>query len=441
MNNEIPDEEMKKNIEQLKKISKELESSAILLKDTKSEEEKKLIEKHIKELKDSLKTNTKQITEFIESVNLPKPLHEKSVIPKKEETFHKKENKSLPIKPKLTGEEFLEKNLGTYGLEENTIKRLVKKEEIFSHKKIKKASKYVEMASKFFSNYSKSLLEKNKFKKLENDLIKANLHFVPSAYASIIFFTTFLSIIGAFLLFVFFLFFNFGAVMPIITKSSESIAMRFPKVIWILFFVPISTYLIMYFYPSMEKKSTEGAINQELPFATINMSAISGSMIDPTKIFNIIISTKEYPFLEKEFTKLLNEINIYGYDLVTALKSCAINTASGKLSELFNGLATTISSGGNLSEFFSKRAQTLLFEHRIESEKNTKSAETFMGLYISIVIAAPMMLMLLLMMIKMGGIGISLSTSMITLIVVLIVSLINAMFIGFLQVKQNATEK
>ena len=60
--------------------------------------------------------------------------------------------------------------------------------------------------------------------------------------------------------------------------------------------------MFAYAYPSLERKSLESRINQELPFATINMSAISGSMVDPTQIFQIIISTSEYPYLKKEFT-------------------------------------------------------------------------------------------------------------------------------------------
>jgi flagellar protein FlaJ len=168
------------------------------------------------------------------------------------------------------------------------------------------------------------------------------------------------------------------------------------------------------------------------------MAAISESMIEPSKIFSIIITTKEYTYLEREYTKLMNEINVYGYDLVSALRNTALNSPSKKLTDLLNGLATTINSGGDLTDFFNKRAQTLLFEYRIEREKNTKTAETFMDVYISIVIAAPMVLMLLLMMMKVSGLGIALGTSSITLMMVLGVSIINIAFISFLHLRKPA---
>jgi flagellar protein FlaJ len=167
------------------------------------------------------------------------------------------------------------------------------------------------------------------------------------------------------------------------------------------------------------------------------MAAISGSMVDPSRIFEIIIKTEEYPHIKKEFIKVLNQINIYGYDLVSALRICASKTPSKKLAELFNGLAINISSGGDLPTFFDKRSQSLLFDYRLEREKATRSAETFMDIYISVVIAAPMILMLLLMMMKISGFGVSLSTEMITLIMILGVSGINLLFLTLLHLKQS----
>jgi len=107
---------------------------------------------------------------------------------------------------------------------------------------------------------------------------------------------------------------------------------------------------------------------------------------------------------------------------------------------LFNSLATAITSGGNLTDFFDKRASSLLFEHKLDKEKQAKAAETFMDIYISVVIAAPMILMLLLMMLKIGGLGIGLSTGAITTMMVLGVVMINIFFLTFLHLKQSGGE-
>jgi flagellar protein FlaJ len=355
-----------------------------------------------------------------------------------------------PLQPQANLEEFeplkaesRNLNLGKSGkknlekLERNTLKRIKRKEKNKQKIKEKKPSKYVEISNKLFSKLASSYLKKGQFRTLQRDLVKANLQFLPKNYIAVIFFTTFLSFIFSIFIAIFFLFFNISAELPIIIMTDDSIGIRIAKVFWILILIPALTFFAAYIYPSLEKKSLGNKIDHELPFATIHMSAISGSMVEPSKIFSIIISTKEYPYLEKELVKLMNEINIFGYDLVTALRNIAFNSPSNRLTELFNGLATTITSGGNLPEFFDKRSQSLLFEYRLERERQIKTSETFMDIYISVVIAAPMIFMLLLMMMKISGLGISLSTSAITLIMILGVSVVNVIFLTFLQLKET----
>jgi Flp pilus assembly protein TadB len=427
---------LKEIISKEKKTIKELDSLFNYLKNTEDIKEKNMFSSQIKILENSLKKTNENLGELLEKISLTKPLQLKKQIKELEIPPREKKLKNNLLQPFKRSTEKILKGMKLSGLEKETLKRLKKKEEKVVKKKEKKPSAYIKSANKFFSDLSRKLIEKKWFALVKRDLTKTNLQFTPTSYISLILFTTSLVTIAGFIIFLFLLFFNVGAEFPIITKVTEDIGIRFLKVFWVLFIIPIGTFLFMYFYPSLEKKSAEYQIDQELPFATIHMSAISGSLLEPSKIFSILISTKEYPYLEKEFTKLINEINIYGYDLVTALRNVALNTPSKKLAELFNSLATTITSGGNLSIFFNKRAQSLLFDYRLEREKYTKTAETFMDIYISVVIAAPMILMLLLMMMKISGLGISLSSSMITLIMVLGVTLVNIVFLTFLHLKQ-----
>jgi len=134
----------------------------------------------------------------------------------------------------------------------------------------------------------------------------------------------------------------------------------------------------------------------------------------------------------------MNEINIYGHDLVTALRDSADSCPSKKLADLYNSLSTNITSGGNLGEFFEKRSETLLLDYRLERERYTRASETFIDVYISIVIAAPMILMLLLMMIQVSGLGLALTPTMLSLIMILGVAGVNFVFLMFLRLKQPA---
>ncbi len=427
-------ENIRKNLLQEKKIINELTSLFTYFRNTGDPEEKRMISVQIENLKKPLQKTGQDIIASAEKLSLSKPLApiQKMALPIK--SVQKTPKGTYPRPRQIPKKK--ERKFKPDSLEKLTLKRIKKKEEKVIKKKEKKPSKYVKTASKFFYKTSMSLLKKGYFEKLSRDLIKSNINLIPANYVSMIFFSTAVSLIVAFLILLFFLFFSLSTAPPFITLVEENIGIRFLKVFWILLALPLATFIFAYLYPSLERKSLEDKINRELPFAAIHMSSISGSMIEPSKIFNIIIATKEYPNLEKEFIKVQNEINIYGYDLVTALRNRSFNSPSRKLADLFNGLATTITSGGNLPEFFEKRSQTLLFEHRLEMERQLKAAETFMDIYISVVIAAPMVLMLVLMMMRISGLGISLSPFMISFVMIMMVSLVNIFFLTFLHIKQ-----
>lgn len=404
-----------------------------------SHNEKEMVFAQIKSLKNMLKGGNEKILQSLEKINLPKPLgFIKGNAEKNPEEIPKISGNKKPLTKKSWKSFFDKDEFASLDFEKESLKKLKeKKKELRVKTGGNKPNTYAELANKIFANFSLSLIKKLKFKGLDGDLQKSGMNLLLKSYISIILLTTAISIIAGFSIFIFLLFFNFSFAFPFITIVDGGIGARFIKIFWVLFAIPIAGFSFTYLFPSLEKKSLEGKINQELPFATINMAAISGSMIDPTKIFSIIISTKEYPSLEKEFVKIINGINVLGYNLVTVLRLGASKSPSKKLSELFNGLATTISSGGELPQFFDERAKTLLFEYKLEREKSIRAAETFMDVYISVVIAAPMILMLLLIIIQVSGIGISLSISSITILMILAVTTINILFISFLHLRQS----
>jgi len=321
-------------------------------------------------------------------------------------------------------------------IDREVLKRLKKKKKKVVKKEERKPKFYVKLANKLFSRISLSLYKSETFTSLKKDLIKANLPYLPVSYISMSFFITLLSFIVSIFLVLFLMFFNLTVIFPFISSYSGDIMERLIRVSWIVILFPVATFLIVYFYPSVEKNYIKNKVNQELPFVAIHLSAIANSMVEPSKMFEIVIATKEYPYTSKEFRKIINEINIYGSNLVEALRKSALNTSSAKLAELLNGVATTITSGGNLKKYFEKKSQNLLFEYRLEREKYTRMAETFMDIYISVVIAAPMILMLLLMMIKISGLGIDLTTNMLTFIVIGGVTIVNIIFLTFLYLRQ-----
>ena len=427
-------DELKKNVETEIEILKEI---AIYMRrlDYASGAEARIIYTTIGSLKNALKILNNSIPDLIDNVGFAKKLSGKEKSSDLENVTYRRIDSDLNVVLKSKDRERFLKELS---ISESLIRKIKKKEteEKERFAEFKAARGYVKLSNKFFLEKSKELIEKNYFSSLSINIKKANLDILFEAYVAMLLFTTVISIFVGFLLFVFLLFFNIGFTWPIIGLYTGGFLIRLAQTFWIPFVVPIATFLILYLYPSTERTSISKKIDQELPFAVIHMSAISGSGIEPSEIFKIIGFSKEYPYLRREMRKVLNQINLYGYDLLTALTNVSKSSPSAKLSELFSGLATTIGSGGGLQEYFERRAESLLIDYRLEREKYTKVAETFMDIYISVVIAAPMILMLLLVMMSITGFQSGFTTQQITLLIIGVIAIINTLFLVFLEAKQ-----
>ena len=328
-------------------------------------------------------------------------------------------------------------------ISERSLKQILKKRKedvVELVNEYKKPRGYVRIANKLFGNSASKMVENGYFKKVSEDLRKSNFTLLTKSYIAVIFFSTFLSGFFGIGLTILFMFFGISLESPyvyLISFSEINPLERLLKVFWFIPLVPLITFLALYFYPSAEKSSLKNNLDYELPFAAIQMSAIAGSDIEPSNIFRIIALNKEYPAIRNESKKLMNQINLYGYDLTTSLKNVASISPSKDWADLLNGISTNLRSGGNLSKYLDKKAESLLFNYRLKREKATKAAETFMDIYISVVIAAPMLMMLLLIMINISNIGFNLPVPVLSTIIISIVSLIYIIFLIFLHMSQR----
>jgi Flp pilus assembly protein TadB len=285
-----------------------------------------------------------------------------------------------------------------------------------------KKSKFSTISNALFYKVSEKILPS--MSDLGDDLKKANISMLTSTYISIALFSSTLILIASAVIFFILL------------------AIGFDILFWS--WTPLLSFIIsiafFYFYPSMEKGNVEKMVSQEMPFAAIHMAAIAGSNVEPTKIFRIIAASKDYPYLGAELKKIINQVEIYGYDLVTALKNTAKNTPNENLSELLSGLATNISSGGNLKDYLDKKSENFLADYRLERQKYNSLAELFMDIYISVLITGPLIMMVLFMVMNIGNFQIGgLSMDILLFLTCGIVVVANIIFLIILDIKQPKT--
>jgi len=407
-----PIQGIKKNLEQEKNILLEIESLNKEINNS-ADARKNQILKSINSLKSQLKILNNAIPSLLNEISPIKKLDPEKSVKKKSDTFGlkyisplTKEKKQITVGKK--DKESFAKHL--------SISESDKK--IREHSLVKKPSSIARISNKLFAGVSSKLSPK--FSGLSDDLKKANIRFSSSTYLAIAFFSTCIVLVLSLLL----------------TALLYLGGFSFLKIIWVPFFLTLLSIVGFYIYPASERNHIKKSIFNELPFATIHMSAIAGSDIEPTKIFRIIAKSPEYPHIGLEMKKIINQVDIYGYDLVTSLKNAARSTSNKKLAELFSGMATNIVSGGSLKNYLDKKSENLLLDYKLERKNYSSVAETFMDIYISILVTAPLILVVMLIIMNVTGLGIGIPFNLMIIFIIGGVGLINILFLIFLQLKQ-----
>ena len=407
---------LKSNIDRLEKIAKEL--SILTASYAKSKkDEKNLIKKSSKALVNQLELVNEPVQALIDSIIIETKANAKLQIPKYERittirgpVYISKERKEELIKELGIEKKLLKK------IKSKNLKKTILKKEI-----IVKPSFLASISNKIFYNLSSKISKSNFFKSMKKDLRKASMPYTLSSYVSIILFTTSLAFIIAFII-----------ALAFTTSLTTGIRNTIIAIVFttIVFFLALS-------WPSNMASSNKKKIDSELPFATSHMAAIASSKVEPSKIFSIMALTKEYPTFAIEMKKIVNQINIYGYDLTTALRNIAKQTPSRKLAELLNGMATTITTGGNLTTYLNEKAKAILLDYKLSHERYATIIGMYSDIYTALLIAAPLIFMLLLAIISIIGttfIGMPASTLANLGIAVIIV--LNIIFLVFLHLTQ-----
>ena len=221
------------------------------------------------------------------------------------------------------------------------------------------------------------------FSALSENVKKVNINMLTKTYISILLFFTALSIPFFFIL-SFILFGGFKSILYALVGA-------------------VLTFTIFYQYPASLVSSRRKKIKNDLPFAVVHMAAVAGSGAKPIDIFNLMNSSGEYRELGKEINRILNYVNLCGYDLTTSLKLVAQTTPSPAFKELLNGMISTIETGGDLNEYLKGKAIDELNTYRLDRKKYVEALATYSEVYTAILVASPLLFIVVLAIINAVG--------------------------------------
>ncbi len=161
-----------------------------------------------------------------------------------------------------------------------------------------------------------------------------------------------------------------------------------------------------YSYPIYLADKHKRELEDELPFTMGYMAILASAGVSPEKIFQSI-STLSAPLVAStEAREIVQNINLFGLDVISALEKTSSRTPSGKLRDTLEGINSTIHTGGNLGAFLREKFKTAMKLKRLSLKKYSDSLAVLSEVYVALLLTGPLILVIMVsVMAVLGGGG------------------------------------
>ncbi len=154
-------------------------------------------------------------------------------------------------------------------------------------------------------------------------------------------------------------------------------------------------YLIFMFYPAIVAGNRKRNIDATLPYAINYITAMSSAGIPPAEIFRQLASSTMYGESAAEAWFVTREIDMFGHDLIEALRSAAMTTPSERMKEFLQGAIGSIGSGSDLTVYFRTKSDQYALENRQTQKLFLETLSLIAESYVTAMVAGPLFLIIL----------------------------------------------
>jgi flagellar protein FlaJ len=156
------------------------------------------------------------------------------------------------------------------------------------------------------------------------------------------------------------------------------------------------TFGMLQIIPSVKVKNRSAKLIEEIPHFIGYMSTLATSGLTLEGIFKAISKEDTDEDIVKDARYIVRNIDILGMDLITAIKDLVHRTPVGPYSELLEGAIVTVSTGGDLKEYFNATAKVQLEEKKMLMQKTTESLGSVAEIYTILLIVFPLLAVIML---------------------------------------------
>ncbi len=168
----------------------------------------------------------------------------------------------------------------------------------------------------------------------------------------------------------------------------------------LVFLVVYKTFML---YPAIMAGDRKRNIDTMLPYAVNYMSAMSGAGVLPVELFRSLANNSLYGQVSVEFRFLVRDLEVLGYDLVTAMKSLSATTPSMMLQDFLQGAVTVVTSGGQVETYFQIKADQYIVENRQNQKEFLETLGLLGETYVTAFVAGPLFLIVVMSIMSIMG--------------------------------------
>jgi flagellar protein FlaJ len=179
-----------------------------------------------------------------------------------------------------------------------------------------------------------------------------------------------------------------------LSKYSLVLGTIFAVIFSLLFFGGF-TYIAFLVYPNIIAGDRRRKIDASLPYAINYITSMSTAGITPAEVFRLLGDSPIYGECSVEARYIAREIDIFGRDLIDALRLMSASTPSARMKEFLQGAMASISSGGNLTDYFRTKANQYALENRQTQKLFLETLGLVAESYVTAVVAGMLFLIIL----------------------------------------------
>lgn len=202
----------------------------------------------------------------------------------------------------------------------------------------------------------------------------------------------------------------------------------------------LSTYWYRWYKPKYLADERERQIEISMPMMVSFMYALSRSGMPFPKAMEILADNEDvYGHAAGEVRVAVRNMDAFGVDVITAVKTMARRSPSSKLQEFSENLSSVLQTGGSLSEFLHRQYQEYRQEAEAQQERLLEMIETLAEVYVTLGVALPLFLITIFTML---GIAVGDALPLLQILVYALLPLGNLGFIIYLStVVDNLSRK